>query len=131
MISVSGDQSPAAWETVSQILAGDGDVTVNLATALAAERRQINVTVKPLKTIVQLFEEIDGRDVVKVVNECGDDVSGGGIGTVCCLCTERSKGAALIPCGHTYCRVCCGVMWRKRESCPLRNRSIMDVLEIL
>ncbi|KAI3815097.1 hypothetical protein L1987_14752 [Smallanthus sonchifolius] len=90
---VTGDQSPA----------GDG-TTMNLATALAADRRQMNVghtdgmMVKPLKSIVRLFE-IEDRDV-----KAAED-GGGVIGSLCCLCTDRYKGAALIPCGHTYCRL--------------------------
>ncbi|KAJ0700967.1 putative transcription factor C2H2 family [Helianthus annuus] len=112
----SGDQSPSAWDTTSPGSCIGGGATMNLATALAAERRKVHV------------ESTDWM-IVKVAHD-GDDV-GGGIGTLCCLCTERNKGAALIPCGHTYCRACSRGMWSKRKACPLCNRSITDVLEIL
>ncbi|KAL7598081.1 uncharacterized protein LOC111878857 [Lactuca sativa] len=142
----SADQSPAALETINpptgsiigQVPAGGG-TTMNLATALAADRRQLNVgptdglkTTKPLKSIVRLFEGMDGSKVVKVAENDADDNGSGarGIGSMCCLCTERNKGAALIPCGHTYCRVCSRAMWSKQGSCPLCNRSITEILEI-
>lgn len=138
-LMIPEDQSTAAFETINQEscighIPGD-NTTMNLATALAADRRQINVgpidgmMLKPLKSVVRLFEEIDGRDVVKVAANINNR-GGEGIGTLCCLCTERNKGAALIPCGHTYCRVCSRAMWLKQGSCPLCNRSITEILEI-
>ncbi|KAJ0493751.1 putative transcription factor C2H2 family [Helianthus annuus] len=109
----TGDQSPPG--------------TVTLATALATDRRQLNVgptdetmMVKPFKTILRLFE-IDDRAA---------EHGGGVVGELCCVCSDRSKGAALIPCGHTYCRVCCRAMWLKKEACPICSRLITEVLEI-
>ncbi|KAI3803577.1 hypothetical protein L1987_31733 [Smallanthus sonchifolius] len=131
---IPGDESPVKSDPRRSCFMVDDCTTMNLATALAADRRQINVgstdwvKVKPLKSIVRLFEEIDGRDV-KVAHDGGGE-GGGGIGTLCCHCTERNKGATLIPCGHTYCRMCSRWMWSKQEPCPLCNRSIMDVLEM-
>ncbi|XP_072958607.1 uncharacterized protein [Typha angustifolia] len=49
---------------------------------------------------------------------------------VCCVCVEREKGAAMVPCGHTFCRVCARKVWRSRGSCPLCNASIAQVLHI-
>ncbi|KAJ6956196.1 hypothetical protein NC652_007328 [Populus alba x Populus x berolinensis] len=43
---------------------------------------------------------------------------------------ERKKGAAFIPCGHAFCRVCSREMWVNRGSCPICNRSILDILDI-
>nr|XP_043626935.1 uncharacterized protein LOC122598401 [Erigeron canadensis] len=107
----------------------DSPTTMNLATALAAERSMEStdrLKMKPLKSIVRLFEEeeVDG------VKTAESDQSEGGIGTLCCLCTERNKGAALIPCGHTYCRVCSRSMWSKQGLCPLCNCLIKEILEI-
>ncbi|KAL3332749.1 hypothetical protein AABB24_033016 [Solanum stoloniferum] len=105
---------------------------VNLATALAAERqyRSVNGTAE-LKTLMRLFEETDGRDEKKkslkwYIKEEGR----GGIDEMCCVCMERNKGAAFIPCGHTYCRVCSRELWMKRGSCPLCNCSIDEILNI-
>ncbi|KAE8728849.1 hypothetical protein F3Y22_tig00004072pilonHSYRG00327 [Hibiscus syriacus] len=53
-----------------------------------------------------------------------------GSDSMCCVCMERKKGAALIPCGHTFCRVCSRLLWVNRGSCPLCNRSILDILDI-
>ncbi|KAL8235474.1 hypothetical protein R6Q59_021574 [Mikania micrantha] len=130
---VNGEENPmmipdVELETVKQgscigeVLPDDG-IMMNLATALVADRKGIKVgstdwmTVKPLKAIA--------RPDVKVAHD-----GGGGIGTLCCLCTERNKGAVLIPCGHTYCRVCSRSMCSKKQPCPLCNRWIMDILEI-
>ncbi|GJW08706.1 zinc finger, RING/FYVE/PHD-type containing protein [Tanacetum coccineum] len=110
---VRGDQSPTTFETIvqepcsciDQMTPDNGTTTMNLATALAADRKRINVgqnggnyKVKPLKSIFRLYEDIDHDRDVNVADEDG------GIRNVCSLCTERNKGVALIPCGHTYCR---------------------------
>ncbi|XP_060189683.1 E3 ubiquitin-protein ligase bre1-like [Lycium barbarum] len=113
------------------IVARQGNV--NLATALAAERRfrSVDATAQ-LKTLMRLFEETDGGDEKKrslkwYIKEEGGE---GGIDDMCCVCMERNKGAAFIPCGHTYCRVCSRELLLNRGLCPLCNRSINDVLNI-
>ncbi|KVH93089.1 uncharacterized protein LOC112516345 [Cynara cardunculus var. scolymus] len=136
-LMTSSDQSPAAFEMINPLPASYiPTTTMNLATALAADRWQINVgprdgtTMKPLKSLVRLFEGIDGGDVKEAADDDDDDDGNSAVGTLCCLCIERNKGAALIPCGHTYCRVCSRAMWSKQGSCPLCNRSITEILEI-
>ncbi|KAA8526549.1 hypothetical protein F0562_008248 [Nyssa sinensis] len=109
---------------------------MNLATALAAERNQrfvgptIGVTTgKPvvqLKSLMRLFEETDGVDGTKRKKRERE----GSIDNLCCVCIERSKGAAFIPCGHTFCRICSRELWLNRGSCPLCNRSIIEILDI-
>lgn len=113
---------------VSQIPAASG---MNLASALAAERNSRTVgpttaaaTAVPLKTLMRLIEETDGVDLMK-----NRDKEGGGDG-VCCVCMERNKGAAFIPCGHTFCRVCSRELWLNRGCCPICNRSILEILDI-
>ncbi|KAL2630799.1 hypothetical protein R1flu_015485 [Riccia fluitans] len=49
---------------------------------------------------------------------------------VCCVCMEGRKGAAIIPCGHTFCRTCAWEVWNKRGVCPLCNIKIHSVLKI-
>lgn len=51
-------------------------------------------------------------------------------GCCCCVCMIRSKGAAFIPCGHTFCRLCCRELLAQRGNCPLCNTSIIQVLDI-
>nr|GMC68800.1 probable E3 ubiquitin-protein ligase LOG2 [Ipomoea batatas] len=41
----------------------------------------------------------------------------------CCVCMARHKGAAFIPCRHTFCRLCSRELWVQRGSCPLCNNS--------
>lgn len=115
---------------------------MNLAAALAAERNTRpegstmgTTTTTPalttFRTLMRLFEETDGEDRRKRKRD--KDGTGGGVGgidSVCCVCMERSKGAAFIPCGHTYCRVCSREVWLNRGSCPLCNRTITEVLDI-
>ncbi|KAM0835522.1 hypothetical protein ACQ4PT_062879 [Festuca glaucescens] len=41
-----------------------------------------------------------------------------------------AKGAAFIPCGHTFCRGCACELLAGRGRCPLCNAAIVDVLDI-
>lgn len=98
-------------------------VTRNLAEALAEERlahvtaEETSVAKVPL---MRLLAESDGCDSTTCL---GSD-------TLCCVCMGREKGAAFIPCGHMYCRVCSREIWMNRGTCPLCNRSIFDVLDL-
>lgn len=105
---------------------------MNLAAALAVERnsravgpRAAAATAVPLKTLMKLIEETDGVDLMK-----NRDKEGGGGDGACCVCMERNKGAAFIPCGHTFCRVCSRELWLNRGCCPICNRSILEILDI-
>ncbi|KAF9683328.1 hypothetical protein SADUNF_Sadunf04G0002100 [Salix dunnii] len=127
---------------------------MNLAAALAAERQlreagsnimepasvidvgntSVGSTGTPVRvSLMRLLEESTeggggggGGEVVIT------ETTGGGVGndTVCCVCMGRKKGAAFIPCGHTFCRVCSRELWLNRGSCPLCNRSILEILDI-
>ncbi|XP_022991704.1 E3 ubiquitin-protein ligase RNF8-like [Cucurbita maxima] len=48
----------------------------------------------------------------------------------CCVCMVRYKGAAFIPCGHTFCRLCSRELWVSRGNCPLCNGFILEILDI-
>ncbi|KAI3925952.1 hypothetical protein MKW98_028088 [Papaver atlanticum] len=48
----------------------------------------------------------------------------------CCVCMVRPKGAAFIPCGHTFCRLCSRKLWVNRGNCPLCNSFILEILDI-
>ncbi|GMH20408.1 hypothetical protein Nepgr_022249 [Nepenthes gracilis] len=48
----------------------------------------------------------------------------------CCVCMVRHKGAAFIPCGHTFCRLCSRELWVQRGNCPLCNGFILEILDI-
>ncbi|CAA7022642.1 unnamed protein product [Microthlaspi erraticum] len=97
--------------------------TRNLAEALAEERlaRAEHVTeAKVAIPLMRLLAETDGCDTTTWM---GSD-------QVCCVCMGREKGAAFIPCGHTYCRVCSREIWTSRGKCPLCNRLIYNVLDL-
>ncbi|CAK9309803.1 unnamed protein product [Citrullus colocynthis] len=69
-------------------------------------------------------EEEESDDEVTAV--CG----GGGTERNCCVCMVRHKGAAFIPCGHTFCRLCSRELWVSRGNCPLCNGFILEILDI-
>ncbi|KAI7746809.1 hypothetical protein M8C21_007716 [Ambrosia artemisiifolia] len=116
---------------------------MNLADALAAERdsrstadggeqltpnsfepetftSSVRNTTTTRMSLMRLLEETDDQDEKEGVER---DMA-------CCVCMGRKKGAAFIPCGHTFCRVCSRELWLNRGSCPLCNRSILEVLDI-
>lgn len=68
----------------------------------------------------------------EVKTEEGEVVAGGGEGVEhkCCVCMVRHKGAAFIPCGHTFCRLCSRELMVGRGNCPLCNRFILEILDI-
>ncbi|KAG4990152.1 hypothetical protein AAZX31_09G008100 [Glycine max] len=107
---------------------------MNLAAALAAERQlrgpqeeAVRAPGTPWRvSLMRLLEETEAekeKEKEKEENVVGND-------SVCCVCMGRKKGAAFIPCGHTFCRVCSRELWLNRGSCPLCNRSILEILDI-
>ncbi|KAI4298753.1 hypothetical protein L6164_032272 [Bauhinia variegata] len=79
-------------------------------------------------SLMRLLEETDSGDVAAVTDT--EKGVAPGNDSVCCVCMGRKKGAAFIPCGHTFCRVCSRELWLNRGSCPLCNRSILEILDI-
>lgn len=107
---------------------------MNLAAALAAERQlrgpqeeAVRAPGTPWRvSLMRLLEETEAekeKEKEKEENVVGND-------SVCCVCMGRKKGAAFIPCGHTFCRVCSRELWLNRGTCPLCNRSILEILDI-
>lgn len=98
----------------------------------ATENRNSGTRVSPplRVSLMRLLEETEtetetgGGDGIRSKEDEGSSDS------VCCVCMERKKGGALIPCGHTYCRLCCRDLCINRGSCPLCNRRILDILHI-
>ncbi|CAK8564424.1 unnamed protein product [Lathyrus sativus] len=105
---------------------------MNLAAALAAERQMRGPEESsggergtPWRvSLMKLLEEteVESESTTTTVMEGSD--------SVCCVCMGRKKGAAFIPCGHTFCRVCSRELWLNRGNCPLCNRSILEILDI-
>ncbi|CAL9207732.1 unnamed protein product [Musa hybrid cultivar] len=78
--------------------------------------------------------EQEGSSVAAAVDEeavAEDEMKGsGGVSYMCCVCMVRHKGAAFIPCGHTFCRLCSRELWVSRGNCPLCNGHILEILDI-
>lgn len=68
-------------------------------------------------------EEEESRSSSSAAGEGGGEYG-------CCVCMVRHKGAAFIPCGHTFCRVCSRELWVSRGNCPLCNGYILEILDI-
>lgn len=66
----------------------------------------------------------------EVVEDGGGGGGAGGVEQNCCVCMVRHKGAAFIPCGHTFCRLCSRELWVSRGNCPLCNGFILEILDI-
>ncbi|XP_058745389.1 uncharacterized protein LOC131618140 [Vicia villosa] len=105
---------------------------------------EINVnsseTVQVSMSLMALLEESEiDLDRIGDVDDEGDDVDEKGeeeeegdvsVERNCCVCMVRHKGAAFIPCGHTFCRMCSRELWVSRGNCPLCNNLILEVLDI-
>ncbi|XP_021763474.1 uncharacterized protein LOC110728136 [Chenopodium quinoa] len=72
-------------------------------------------------------EEEEEEEEVEVEEEV-QDVGKGEFS--CCVCMVRHKGAAFIPCGHTFCRLCSRELFVQRGNCPLCNNFILEILDI-
>ncbi|KAK9089762.1 hypothetical protein Scep_028844 [Stephania cephalantha] len=113
--------------------AEEGRSPMNLAAALAEERRLRaargdGFVVGPTGAAERVSLM---RLLVEETAEGGGDGGGGeGNDQVCCVCMVRSKGAAFIPCGHTFCRVCSREVWLNRGACALCNRPINEILDL-
>lgn len=103
---------------------------------VVSEERALSVQQPPRMSLMELLEDNDGPmyDVSerREAEEEGETVTAMAKTTElgCCVCMIRSKGAAFIPCGHTFCRLCCRALWVQRGNCPLCNTSILQVLDI-
>ncbi|CDP03886.1 unnamed protein product [Coffea canephora] len=76
------------------------------------------------------FTMDDDEDADEEEEEEEEGGAGGGGYNNCCVCMVRHKGAAFIPCGHTFCRLCSRELWVQRGNCPLCNNFILEILDI-
>ncbi|XP_074585286.1 uncharacterized protein LOC141841060 [Curcuma longa] len=84
-------------------------------------------------SLMALLEQTDGQwngSERERLAEGEGESGGGAMSYMCCVCMVRHKGAAFIPCGHTFCRICSRELWISRGSCPLCNREILEILDI-
>ncbi|CAN4116687.1 unnamed protein product [Withania somnifera] len=150
---------PETLSATTYLMVGESNSRMNLAAALAAERHfradsndnevssgsglrsgpnlnsgslrpnegdPRNVPGTPTRmSLMRLLEETEVYEGELLMED-----EGVGSDSVCCVCMRRKKGAAFIPCGHTFCRVCSRELWVNRGCCPLCNRSILEILDI-
>lgn len=91
-------------------------------------------------SLMDLLEDSEGwssymgdEDEEEEEEEEEEETAGEVEGTVeynCCVCMVRHKGAAFIPCGHTFCRLCSRELYVSRGNCPLCNNFILEILDI-
>ncbi|KAL1557482.1 hypothetical protein AAHA92_08053 [Salvia divinorum] len=116
---------------------GNGSpVRMSLMALLAENDRQMGYE----SSAYAMDEDEPEEDVNRVIEETGTSSSSaaaaafaGGKGAEsenCCVCMVRHKGAAFIPCGHTFCRLCSRELWVQRGNCPLCNNFIVEILDI-
>ncbi|CAI7871348.1 unnamed protein product [Closterium sp. NIES-54] len=74
-------------------------------------------------------ESIGGTVAGEDVESSGEEEGEPGE-AVCCVCMERPRKAAFVPCGHMLCRTCAQEVRDRRGKCPLCNRKIKDVLKL-
>ncbi|KAG5099499.1 hypothetical protein JHK82_044551 [Glycine max] len=81
---------------------------------------------------MDLYRVSDDDDVAEYEKREGEgeEEKGGVVEYNCCVCMVRHKGAAFIPCGHTFCRMCSREIWVSRGNCPLCNNLILEILDI-
>ncbi|XP_062196024.1 uncharacterized protein LOC133899102 [Phragmites australis] len=77
------------------------------------------------------FPAAEAEALLGVEDDAEPEAVGKGVvAGFCCVCMARAKGAAFIPCGHTFCRACARELLAGRGRCPLCNAAIVDVLDI-
>ncbi|CAA0815201.1 RING/U-box superfamily protein [Striga hermonthica] len=61
-----------------------------------------------------------------------EEEDGGGEYNSCCVCMVRHRGAAFMPCAHSFCRLCSREMWveERGNKCPLCNNYILEILDV-
>ncbi|XP_041990590.1 RNA-binding protein MEX3B-like [Salvia splendens] len=109
----------------------DSPLKMSLMALLAENDRQMGY-----ESSAYAMDEDEPEEEVNdvVIEETGTSTAGGGSkgaeGENCCVCMVRHKGAAFIPCGHTFCRLCSRELWVQRGNCPLCNNFIVEILDI-
>ncbi|KAJ8535661.1 hypothetical protein K7X08_023381 [Anisodus acutangulus] len=85
-------------------------------------------------SLMALLEESEGSSYMMGEDEDEDEEdTGGDVGgelNNCCVCQVRHKGAAFVPCGHSFCRLCSRELWVEGGNCPLCNNFILEILDI-
>ncbi|XP_073117246.1 uncharacterized protein [Elaeis guineensis] len=133
--SRGGEEEGEGSEGSSHSVTGEAGVAVS---APAAEEEPVRISLMALLEQTDRWggdgEEATEEEEEEAVEEeeiaDGEEEEGGRMYHVCCVCMVRHKGAAFIPCGHTFCRLCSRELWVSRGNCPLCNGFILEILDI-
>ncbi|KAL0899021.1 hypothetical protein Bca101_082982 [Brassica carinata] len=105
--------------------------------AREVETPPVTTDMQPARmSLMELLDENEGQMSLVGGGEDGEEEERVAVETAmaaeisCCVCMVRSKGAAFIPCGHTFCRLCSRELWVQRGNCPLCNTSISEILDL-
>lgn len=123
-ISVGSDHPQADSSSSAGEGAAAEPVRMSLMALLAETDRQTGLNGSAFLMETEDGEEEEEEDVAEKSG------SGWGREHKCCVCMLRRKGAAFIPCGHTFCRLCTRELWVQRGHCPLCNTLILEILDI-
>jgi hypothetical protein len=94
-----------------------------------AERQWATATASGCGAWTRVEQDAAAEDEEFATKRGGGGKSGS-VGGRCCVCMSRGKGAAFVPCGHTFCRACAREVRAARGRCPLCNAAIRDVLNL-
>lgn len=118
----SQDTTEEGMGETAEVEAGEeAPVRMSLMALLAETDRELGID--------GVIDDDDDEEDEESVGKDGGGVVGGEYNN-CCVCMVRHKGAALIPCGHTFCRLCSRELWVQRGNCPLCNGYILEILDI-
>ncbi|MQM18683.1 hypothetical protein Taro_051680 [Colocasia esculenta] len=104
-------------------------IRVSLMALLEQTDRQMEGPGFAVSALLEAAGEAEAEEEEEEEEE-GPGGDGGGKMYKCCVCMVRHKGAAFIPCGHTFCRLCSRELWVSRGNCPLCNGFILEILDI-
>ncbi|XP_021273771.1 uncharacterized protein LOC110408938 [Herrania umbratica] len=122
-----------AAEAAAAAAAAEQAAAENEVPAVAAEepvRMSLMDLLEETGSRYTMGEDDDDYDEEEEDDEEEVAEASGGIEYTCCVCMVRHKGAAFIPCGHTFCRLCSRELWVQRGNCPLCNGFILEILDI-
>lgn len=129
--SLSNEEFSEIEEEEERETEGEGPVRMSLMSLLAERDRELGIDSAYVLEDLEIDQgqvekenvEIDQGQVEKENVENGDNFD-------CCVCMERHKGSAFIPCGHTFCRLCSRELFVQRGNCPICNGFIEEILDI-
>lgn len=102
----------------------------------AEEEEETKEEEEPIRmSLMALLAESEGSSYMMGEDEDEDEDDGDGDVSEnnlnnCCVCQVRHKGAAFVPCGHSFCRLCSRELWVEGANCPLCNNFILEILDI-